>query len=180
MSAQFNITNATLLSSHRPPTRPILPCQTSGLPAVLYAVQNIFLLLSYDNLAAVEFNVINQTKTVSAAVFCFGLLGRKQTPIQMAALLMLGVGAICIEGTLDVAGMAESLYKTGGLGLGNNQGVEFDANRMFKGVVPCLIASGISGLAGAITQKILQAGKGGKVSGNLIGNLSCNFARLNT
>ena len=127
-----------------------------------------------------EFNVINQTKTVSAAVFCFLLMGRKQTPIQMAALLMLGVGAICIEGTLDVAGMAESLYKTGGLGLGNNQGVEFDANRMFKGVVPCLIASGISGLAGAITQKILQAGKGGKVSGNLIGNLSCNFARLNT
>ena len=31
---------------------------------------------------------------------------------------------------------------------------------MYKGVLPCLIASGISGLAGAITQKFLQGSNG--------------------
>ncbi|GMI07206.1 hypothetical protein TrRE_jg5652 [Triparma retinervis] len=150
--------------------------KTSGLPAVLYAVQNVFLLLAYENLTAVEFSVINQTKTVSAAVFCFVLMGRRQTAIQMSALLMLGVGAICIEGTIDVSGAVKSLYETGTLGSGTGNVTDFDANRMFKGVVPCLIASGISGLAGAITQKILQAGKGGKALGGILVGLVTKYA----
>jgi len=37
--------------------------KSSGLPAIMYAVQNVFALLAYEHLTGVEFNVINQTKT---------------------------------------------------------------------------------------------------------------------
>ena len=73
--------------------------RVAGIPAVLYALQNVCLVQAYQNLTAVEFNVINQTKTISAAIFCYVLLGRRQTGVQMGSLLMLLVGAVCIEGT---------------------------------------------------------------------------------
>jgi len=77
---------------------------------------------------------------------------------------MVGLGAVCIEGTVDVASYFDKAISGDWDGILGGEGLSFDRERTVKGVLPCLAASGISGLAGAITQKILQGEKGGKNS----------------
>ena len=79
------------------------------------------------------------------------LLGKGQSPLQIVSLIMLLFSALLIEGSiLDV--------NLGGVDGGFGGGLEhfLTAERMTFGVVPCLLASLLSGLAGAISQKFLQ------------------------
>lgn len=46
----------------------------SGLPAVIYALQNILLQISYKNLDSLTFSMLNQTKLFFTAFFTFILL----------------------------------------------------------------------------------------------------------
>ena len=125
----------------------------ASIPSVLYSLQNYLLLLAYQNLEPVEFNVLNQTKTLSAAVWCYILMGRRQSSVQVASLFMLMIAAVMIEGSVDL-----SSFLSGGV----VSVPVVDAGRLFRGVLPCLAASGISGLAGAVTQRILQDAKAPK------------------
>jgi len=43
----------------------------------------------YQNLDSLSFNLLNQTKTLAAAVCLYFFLGRKQTPLQLVALALL-------------------------------------------------------------------------------------------
>ena len=43
----------------------------AGIPAILYCIQNYSTLVAYQNLSPLTFNVLNQTKTLSAALCCF-------------------------------------------------------------------------------------------------------------
>lgn len=164
------------------------------LPAGLYVVQNLSALMAYQNLHPVTFNVLNQTKTVrptmhsyptvsrkelyltlssylffilrttqlSAALCCWLIMGRKQSRAQIFALFLLLLSALVIEKIItlnaflggdaaDTTAASESL-------------TALEPRHFTHGVVPILVASGISGLAGAITQKNLQGGgdSGGK------------------
>ena len=60
--------------------------QAAGIPSMLYLVQNICSLMAYQHLSPITYNVLNQTKTLSAAIFCYMLLGQQQSPQQMVAL----------------------------------------------------------------------------------------------
>lgn len=86
--------------------------------------------MAYQHLPPVSYNVLNQTKIFSAACFCYFLLG-KRIPVRrlMAQLEQPTIGPL------------ESRV----------QETEFSI-----GVVPILLASMISGLAGALCQKPLQ------------------------
>ncbi|GMI14062.1 hypothetical protein TrLO_g2123 [Triparma laevis f. longispina] len=121
----------------------------ASLPSTIYSLQNYFILLSYSSLPSITFSVLNQTKTLSAAFFCYLILGRRQSGIQCGALVILIVSAVMIEGSIDIIGLFNG---TSSFDLSDN----FSGDRFIYGVLPCLIASGISGLAGAITQKVLQ------------------------
>jgi solute carrier family 35 (UDP-sugar transporter), member A1/2/3 len=74
-----------------------------GVPAVLYLVQNYCSLAAYQNLPPLTYNVLNQTKTVSAAVCCYLLLGLPQSPWQIVALGILILAALVMEGVIVVA-----------------------------------------------------------------------------
>jgi len=120
------------------------------VPAALYTVQNMAALVAYQNLDAVTFNVLNQTKTLSAALCCYLIMGRRQSPVQIASLFLLLLSALVIEKIVTIGGWDE--------GDEGDEPIAVSARHFTHGVLPVLLASFISGLAGAITQKNLQQG----------------------
>lgn len=71
--------------------------QIAALPATLYAIQNLLVQYGYVLLDSMTFNLLNQTKTLSAALWLWILLGQPQSPVQMVALMMLlGAGKLLI------------------------------------------------------------------------------------
>ncbi|KAL7533982.1 hypothetical protein ACHAWF_004685 [Thalassiosira exigua] len=131
------------------------------LPATIYLVQNMCSLLAYQNLDAITYNVLNQTKTLSAAVCCYFLLGKRQSPVQILALLLLLAAALVMEKVVPLDALLPARW-TGEKSAGERAGPDFfstlSGRHLSHGVLPIMAASFLSGLAGAITQKSLQAG----------------------
>jgi UDP-sugar transporter A1/2/3 len=127
-------------------------------------------LTAYQNLDALTFNVLNQTKTLSAALCCYLVMGRGQSGMQVLALLLLLLSALVMEGIVKVEwifffwGNASTATtgKEKGADADNNEGEGWGAQHFTHGVAPILLASFISGLAGALSQKNLQAAGGGR------------------
>ena len=115
--------------------------QVAVVPAGLYAVQNWCSLTAYQTLDGLTYNVLNQTKTLSAAFFCYLLLGRRQSPIQIFALLLLLLAALIMEDMFVGGTISFAVH---------------EPHHWTHGVVPVLTASLLSGLAGAWSQKNLQ------------------------
>ena len=61
----------------------------AGLPALIYSVQNVLAQVAYQNLDGLTFNIINQTKTLFAAICLFLIMGRRQSSYQCIALAAL-------------------------------------------------------------------------------------------
>ena len=169
--------------------------QVAALPAALYSIQNMAALVAYQNLDALTFNVLNQTKTLSAAMCCYLVMGKKQSKVQILSLIALLCSALVIEKiiTLDSilsltnlpSNMNESepetiaiqpaekssLLKDAFSFFRSNQKqtptikeeplesvtMNFSSRHLTHGVAPVLLASAISGLAGALSQRNLQA-----------------------
>jgi len=125
----------------------------AGVPAALYAVQNLSSLLAYQNLDGLTYNILNQTKTLSAALCCYLVMGRRQSVMQVVALMVLLLSALIMERIIPLdfvlQGRSESSNNT-------FEFLSFKARHFSHGVAPVLLASFISGLAGAISQKNLQ------------------------
>ena len=206
--------------------------QVAGIPAALYAIQNVASLKAYQNLDALTFNVLNQTKTLSAALCCYLIMGKRQSKLQVVALLLLLLAALVMEklvpvndllnyttsspllsweywkdwsssssddntsrrtttSTSSVSNTGSNRRDSGGTAnaKSNNSndggsesdsqvqslvaaaanastaaltgdGVYWDAHRFTMGVGPILLASLISGLAGALSQRTMQRGGG--------------------
>jgi solute carrier family 35 (UDP-sugar transporter), member A1/2/3 len=136
------------------------------VPAGLYAVQNMASLTAYQNLDALTYNTLNQTKTLSAALCCYLVMGRKQSTIQIFSLFLLLLSALVIEGIVGVdklllgthAAPVSSSLRSNDEKTGNVWG----EHHFTHGVAPILLASFISGLAGALSQKNLQSVSGGR------------------
>jgi UDP-sugar transporter A1/2/3 len=146
----------------------------AGLPAFLYTIQNIAALMAYQNLEALTFNVLNQTKILSAALSCYFVMGKRQSRMQVVSLCVLILSTLVIEQILHPTAIVSFLSMSGGsLGLGNalnaltstfssvGSVAKGAGRRVTHGVVPILTASLISGMAGALTQKNLQGSQGG-------------------
>ena len=142
------------------------------IPATIYLIQNMCSLLAYQNLDAMTYNVLNQTKTLSAAFCCYLFLGKKQSTVQIISLLLLLLAALVMEKIISVDIMLIPYYwiTTFGNNINTNDMTEDHNNnnmisnlsspRHFShGVVPIMCASFLSGLAGALTQKSLQTGQ---------------------
>jgi solute carrier family 35 (UDP-sugar transporter), member A1/2/3 len=142
------------------------------LPAALYAIQNIAALTAYQNLDALTFNVLNQTKTLSAAICLYFILGQRQSILQSISLLLLLVAALIMEGVLqmnlffalvqlDLPTTVRSKLFSYFDSSSNNSADEMSsswktAKHFTHGVAPIMLASIISGLASALSQKNLQ------------------------
>lgn len=146
---------------------------TAGFPSVLYLVQSYCSLIAYQNLAPITYNVLNQTKTLSAALCCFLLFGQRQTVQQAIALGIMLVAALVMEKIIKMpCSTASNLLRnkdSQGSALSGEQQSQEAANpaieadrtaqsRYFlSGVLPILVASFVSGLAGAWTQRSLRS-----------------------
>jgi len=144
----------------------------AGLPAFLYTIQNVAALMAYQNLETLTFNVLNQTKILSAALSCYFVMGKRQSKMQVIALCILMASTLVIEQILKPSAIISLLSMRGGatafgiLNSFNGMAGAFSSlsatRRVTHGVVPLLVASLISGIAGALTQKNLQGSQGGK------------------
>lgn len=143
----------------------------AGLPAFLYTIQNVATLMAQQNIEALTFNVLNQTKILSAALSCYFIMGKRQSKMQVLSLCLLILSTLVIERIVNPASLL-FLMSSGGsaFGVGNalkglsgalaslRSITNGAGRRVTHGVFPLLIASLISGLAGALTQLSTQGG----------------------
>lgn len=128
--------------------------------------------MAYQNLEPLAFNVLNQTKILSAALSCYVVMGKRQSKMQVVSLFILILSTLVIEQILCSTNLV-SLFSFGGgatsVELQNTfkgitgafTSLRGAGRRVTHGVVPILVASLISGMAGALTQKNLQGSQGG-------------------
>jgi len=175
------------------------------VPAALYAVQGMCALMAYQTLEALTFNVLNQTKTLSAALCCYLVMRRRQSCMQVFSLFVLLASALVMEkmipldlsyyynyngddgGGGDDAALLVEAATTMAAAVTEQLELEAEAaelharnaaHRWTHGVVPILLASFISGLAGALVQKNLQSQGGGRNSYLLTMELSAASALI--
>ena len=157
----------------------------AGIPAFLYAIQGVLTYTAYQSLDPVTFNGLQQTKIISAALFCFLLLGKRQSHLQIVALAILTLSALLFQGTArislpSISSLTSRKSKnrmTNATLAVTHQNEEWKNNdsegatslappkrtTSSLGIMTCLLATAISGLAGSLSQKGLQmTGIGGR------------------
>jgi UDP-sugar transporter A1/2/3 len=111
---------------------------------MIYALQGVLQYVSHQHLDPVTFNGLTQTKTLSAAFCCWLIMGKIQSPVQMVALTILLGSALVFQGYIRMGNKKTQTT------------AQRHENWVWRGVVPCLGAAFLSGLAGALSQKGLQ------------------------
>jgi len=120
------------------------------IPGSLYTVQNYCVLMGYQNLQPFTFNILNQTKTLFAALCCYLFIGKPQSKFQVMSLFLLLLSALVIERVIPITKKATNTKQA--------QDPSFDRQSyILTGVLPVLLASFLSGLAGALTQRSVQS-----------------------
>lgn len=137
--------------------------QRTVIPSALYSIQNRAL-GAFQNVDAVTFNVLSQTKTLSAAFCCYMLLDTRQSWIQMIALLLFFLSALIIQGLLPVPCFGVDALWTNRTKHSTTKATPKITVSLLQphhpvatcGIIRIVMASCISGLAGAFTQQTLQ------------------------
>ncbi|OQR92887.1 Drug/Metabolite Transporter (DMT) Superfamily [Achlya hypogyna] len=111
--------------------------RTTVLPAAIYVVQDYLNQTAVLLLDGVTYNVLNQTKIIWTALFVYWMLGKVQSRIQVAALVLLVASAVLIAA-----------------GESPRSAVE-DTSRA-TGMARACVAAVMSALAGSIIQRALQ------------------------
>jgi UDP-sugar transporter A1/2/3 len=118
----------------------------AGIPAALYLVQNYCTIMAYQNLPPVSFNVLNQSKTLSAALCCYLVMGKVQSKLQVVSLFLLLTSALVLEKIVPLNPWKGGAKQDNGNSNARDE-AGIDAKKHFTmGVVPVLLASFISGL----------------------------------
>ena len=134
--------------------------QVAALPAALYAMQNLLMLFGCDWLDAMTVNLLNQTKTLSAALFLYLIMGQRQSPMQLFALFLMLLSAVILTSRSD--GMnpfsAFNLSSVGSFSIWSLLANPTE-NTAVLGMLAIGAASMISGLSTALTQNALSKGR---------------------
>jgi UDP-sugar transporter A1/2/3 len=133
----------------------------AGFPAFLYMVQSYCSLTAYQNLSPITYNVLNQTKTLSAAAWCYILMRQLQSRLQIVSLFVLLSAALVMERVVPLPFSrqkqeVEPVSESSSSSSSSSSRDDKLTTHLKMGVLPVLAASLISGLAGAWTQKNLQ------------------------
>eukprot|EP01036_Dinobryon_divergens_P032545 gene32545-42158_t len=112
--------------------------KAAAIPATLYAIQNLAVQYGYVLLDSMTFNLLNQTKTLSAAFWLWIILNQPQSPPQLFALfLLLGAALVLTSGGSSTSSLSLS------------------GNDYQLGLLVVAAASLLSGISAALTQKNL-------------------------
>lgn len=114
--------------------------KVAALPATLYAIQNLFVQYGYALLDSMTFNLLNQTKTISAAFWLWILMGNSQSVVQMFALILLLGAALILNLPDNVTAATMTTTSSSDYNLG---------------LLMVCSASMMSGLCAALTQMAL-------------------------
>ncbi|KAF0683450.1 Aste57867_24484 [Aphanomyces stellatus] len=117
--------------------------RTTVLPALIYSVQDYLNQTAVVILDGVTYNVLNQTKIIWTAILVYFMLGKKQSTIQVFALIVLVASAVLIAVGGQSAANAVASSK------------EDDILR-FTGMTRAMLAAVLSAFAGTIIQRALQ------------------------
>lgn len=133
----------------------------AGFPSMLYAIKGVLTYSAYQHLDSVTFNGLSQVKTLSAALCCYLVLRKQQSKVQILALSLLSVTPFLFQGTYKhwMKHLNPNDKHTHGSSLDLIERNELNLvkrKKLFLGVIPCLGATLISGLAGAFSQRSLQ------------------------
>ena len=149
-TSSSSLTTTSILSQELQNWSPTSTLIAAGLPSALYALQGTLTYTAYQNLDAVTFNGLTQLKVLSSALCCYLVLGRKQSIMQVISLGLLMMSTIVFQGSWRHWFVYKEKEKSTTTVANNN-------NRHFLlGVLPCLTATLLSGLAGAFSQRSLQ------------------------
>jgi len=118
----------------------------AGLPSALYAIQGTLQYTAYQHLDSVTFNGLVQFKVLTSALCCYILLGKRQSPWQCVSLGLLLLSNIIFQGT----------WKSWRKGASKSLPSITQSQRFMLGVLPCIMATFLSGTAGAFSQRCLQ------------------------
>ncbi len=149
----------------------------AGLPSALYALQGTLTYAAYRNLDAVTFNGLAQLKVLSSALCCYLVLGKGQSATQVASLGLLTISTVIFQGSwrdwkVVARGGTMTTTTTTTTTMTTTTtaavaGVDEQDRSFPLGVLQCLAATMLSGLAGALSQGSLQtpaAAGGGKAA----------------
>ena len=125
----------------------------AGVPAVIYAGQNVMIQVAYQYLDPLTFNLINQTKMLFTAAAVYMVVGTKQSPMQCLALVLVMASALVLTGV--GGGKVAGSGGGGDGGDGDATADAADAANYTLGLVCVLGASLCSGLATGFCQKVL-------------------------
>lgn len=159
----------------------------AAVPAILYAVQNVLTQYGYQLLDSMTFNLLNQTKIISAALCLFLFMGKGQTLRQCVALVVLLQAALLLSLPKDIMSTAAAAaaavmpavrghIEASQLGLALQAALavpqtivsslaqaasasNVDSSTYQRGVACVLGASLLSGVCAMLTQKVLQGGR---------------------
>lgn len=124
--------------------------RAAGIPAAIYVVQNYCTLMAYQNLSPITFNVLNQTKTLSAALCTYLIMKKRQSILQIVSLLLLLLSALVIENVVPITRQSNDVAK-------EPEDSDHRQTYIVTGVLPVLLASFLSGLAGAVGEQTVQS-----------------------
>lgn len=124
----------------------------AGVPSLLYAIQGSLTYQAYHHLDSVTFNGLMQFKVITSALGCYIVMRKTMSTTQLGTLGLLMVSTCVFQGSwkelldrLCITKQRKKAAVTAG-----------KLNHFWKGVVPCVGATLLSGLAGAFSQKSLQ------------------------
>lgn len=150
----------------------------AGIPSALYALQGTLTYTSYQNLDAVTYNGLTQLKVLSSALCCYLVLGQRQSLVQMLSLGILMISTIVFQGswkdwfrkvtTSQVDATSGSGHDVGSAVETTDERTNTYNRRLVLGVLPCIGATLLSGLAGAFSQRSLQTQMSGVEHGKVM------------
>jgi len=114
----------------------------TGVPGILYVVQNNLQFVAVKNLSAAEYIVMFQLKIPSTAILSWLILRKTLSSKQWAALILLFFGAALVE---TPSAKKNDVTVT-----------QPDGTNHLLGIVCVLLAVTSSGLAGVLTEKLLK------------------------
>jgi UDP-sugar transporter A1/2/3 len=120
---------------------------SSGVPALLYTLQNSMVQVAYRSIDSMTFNLLNQTKIVFSALFLYLIAGRKQSALQVVALCLLMTASVIVN--------LESIPSDSRKTITERDWLD---QQKTLGVVSVLCASILSGISTAASERTLRVG----------------------
>ena len=133
------------------------------LPAALFTLQNFLIFVALSHLDAMTFQVLSQTKLLSAAVFSVLLLDRKLNGWQWFSLVLLTAGVYYSQTDSQKESFLKSPTSSSSAltflpstVTKRSGGVERDAQNPFFGAVACIVSGLSSSFAGVYFEKVVK------------------------